>query len=74
MSNIIIPRLAAVYAASKPNEIEQRLAQQSQPGHVPLGLAPWVLSRLPDTDPRKLAARRAMINREEIDLEQIFHQ
>lgn len=74
MSDIIIPRLAGIYAASKPNEIEQRLQQQRQPGYIAPGLAPWALAHLPSTDPRKLAALRAMINKEEIDLEQILHQ
>jgi hypothetical protein len=57
-----IPTLAEAFAAREPNELEQSLAAQRQPGYVPPGWTGWILNGLPEADPRKQAAKRLALN------------
>ena len=57
-----IPTLDDIYASRQPNELEKSLAAQGQPGSIPNGWLPWVMASLPNSDPRKIAVKRAQIN------------
>jgi hypothetical protein len=72
-----IPSLSEAFALREPNELEQRMAAARQPGYVPAGWTGWVLDSLPDSDPRKIAVKRAQINGitlSEEDIHAIFKQ
>lgn len=67
-----VPTLSEAFAMRTPNELEQRLAAQRQPGYLPPGtLGAWVIDGLPDSDLRKQAIKRAQINGVQLTEEQI---
>jgi hypothetical protein len=70
-----IPDLETYYRTLRvPNELERHLAAQKKPGGAPDWAKAWASQMMPDTDPRKVAWKRASINGEEIDLDDLLRR
>lgn len=66
------PSLAEIYANREPNELEKRLAEQK--AHPSAYEYERAISHMRRTDPRRMAATRALINGETPDYERIWKE